>query len=420
MKQSHNPQDYIFCLGKSFDFGWNAYITPRAVFESEDCMYDQHLPDIVKGWGQEMEGVFSCDQEMPPQAMHDDLIAQGFAYSPEFALFMSTHGCEEVFTPPSESAQNIGVAAEDKIHFLMISTGYVESQSVGVLLVRHVHGFDTGEEAHKHFSKVVKIIVERAHAEHRGYHLKDCCKAFEKSNPDADFCKKCGNRLKMEEACHDDLMNYVEGLLPGSLDSLSDGWETFREHGWEVPADMVPGRMAIIYHFRPVIEGVEDDEAPSHYCNEFSYSDIGMGSKPKPVNRKTKEVAPGVHQVSASGSVFAAPVATIVPANTNFHIGTNPCVNIPTQPAKIGTDECKKFIADLVLANPGLVAKEFSPADPQAEQMASVPKNWSRTSKSKDGKLSVREFDCKPLDDQLRAYVYDDGTKIVKVEIDGE
>jgi hypothetical protein len=273
-----------------------------------------------------------------------------------------------------------------------------------------VDGFDTGEEAHKDFSRVVKIIVEEERKWQRGYQLKECCKASEKKEPDADFCKKCGNRLKGMEACHEDLIDYVNGLLPGSLDSLSEGWETFRRHGWEVPADMVPGRMAIIHHFRPVIEGMEDEDAPSHYINEFSYSDIGMGSKPKPVTRTTTEVAPGVHQVSTSGSIFAAPAS--VPT-ANFHIGMVACTNIPKQSGNANTDECKDFIAELVSTNPWPAGMQLSPA-------ASVAKNWSRTSKGKVGAFYVREFKCKPLGDQLRAVVTDDGTKIVKVEIETE
>jgi hypothetical protein len=423
MRLSKNPEDYIFCVGKMMD-GWGAMITPAKYFEKEGYAYDQHLPVHVEGWGQEMEGWFSCEEEKPSAAMHDDLIAQGFVYSAEFATFMSVHGFEEIFNPPvGASLSVVSEAQSDKIHFLMISTGYVESQSVGMLLVRHRGGFFTGEEVVKDFSRVVKIVVEEGRQHSRAYSLKACCKAVEQANPDAEFCQKCGTRIRAEEADHQDLRDYVDGLLPGSLDSLGQDWETFDENGWEVPAQMVPGRMVLVHHFHPVIEGVEDEEKSEHYYNEYSYSDIGMGPKVKKqisaIPRESVEVAPGVHQVTTSGSIFAAPVGAA--GNQNFVIGTTACVNVPSVPSgKIGTDECKQFIVDLILANPGLVAKEFSPVDAGAEQLATIPKNWSRTSKGKVGTRSLREFDCKPLDDQLRASIWDDGTKIIQVEIQGE
>lgn len=36
------------------------------------------------------------------------------------------------------------------------------------------------------------------------------------------------------------------------------------------------------------------------------------------------------------------------------------------------------------------------------------------------GGLTKRSFDCRPYDSQLRAYVYDDGEKIVKINVQGE
>jgi hypothetical protein len=34
--------------------------------------------------------------------------------------------------------------------------------------------------------------------------------------------------------------------------------------------------------------------------------------------------------------------------------------------------------------------------------------------------ITLRTFDCRPFDDQLRAYVWDNGTDILKVKISGE
>jgi hypothetical protein len=57
-------------------------------------------------------------------------------------------------------------------------------------------------------------------------------------------------------------------------------------------------------------------------------------------------------------------------------------------------------------------------------------KNWKRIEKEKahgpfswgdpPGAKWRRGFDCRPFDDQLRAYVWDDGNQIIKVQIMGE
>lgn len=130
--------------------------------------------------------------------------------------------------------------------------------------------------------------------------------------------------------------------------------------------------------------------------------------------RTVTEVSPGVYQTSSSFSIFAAGAALMA-------IGGKSCPNVPPLPiGKIGTDECKKLIVDLIKVNPGMVAKEFTGDGKQEEMLASIEKNWVRTGKRKDGKNNVRDFDCKPLDDQLRAYVTDNGTNVIRVEIQGE
>ena len=84
----------------------------------------------------------------------------------------------------------------------------------------------------------------------------------------------------------------------------------------------------------------------------------------------------------------------------------------------IRTKDCKKAIVDYIKENAGCVSSQFVP--PEDEGPAQLISNWKRTAKSKENTETVREFNCVPYDDQLRAYVYDNGLKIVRIEILGE
>lgn len=98
----------------------------------------------------------------------------------------------------------------------------------------------------------------------------------------------------------------------------------------------------------------------------------------------------------------------------------------------ITTAECKKAIVDWVKLHPGYVSKQFDP--PESEADARLEKNWKRIWKQKCNERMVlansrlnlkigmweRGFDCKPYDDQLRAYTYDDGEQIIHIVVQGE
>jgi hypothetical protein len=91
----------------------------------------------------------------------------------------------------------------------------------------------------------------------------------------------------------------------------------------------------------------------------------------------------------------------------------------------ISTEVCKEAIIAFVETNQAKLAKEFIP--PVDMSPALLVKNWKRTYKAKVGKYSdypqgtiERTFDCKPYDDQLRGYTYDNGTEIIAVEVMGE
>jgi len=91
---------------------------------------------------------------------------------------------------------------------------------------------------------------------------------------------------------------------------------------------------------------------------------------------------------------------------------------------KISTETCKKAIVEFVKNNNGYISNLFA-GDKVDESLACKESNWKREIKrtcdfgTHVGK-TVREFDCRPFDSQLRAYVYDDGKEIIALEILGE
>jgi|LauGreDrversion4_2_1035121.scaffolds.fasta_scaffold643891_1 hypothetical protein len=94
---------------------------------------------------------------------------------------------------------------------------------------------------------------------------------------------------------------------------------------------------------------------------------------------------------------------------------------------KIDTNQCKEAIVKFIQDNPGHVAKQFVPEEDEGPSQKIS--NWKRMNKrlvspfeSKEypGSKYIREFDCVPYDDQLRARVYDDGSKILHVVIESE
>lgn len=85
----------------------------------------------------------------------------------------------------------------------------------------------------------------------------------------------------------------------------------------------------------------------------------------------------------------------------------------------IATADCKAEIVKIVIANPSIVEDQF--VDGESADPAKLVKNWKRMAKEKmDDGNTMRIFDCAPYDDQLRAYVIDNGSKIISVDICGE
>lgn len=91
---------------------------------------------------------------------------------------------------------------------------------------------------------------------------------------------------------------------------------------------------------------------------------------------------------------------------------------------KITTEMCKQAIVEYLKQHPGLVSHEFGEDyNDDFEADAILEKNWKRFEKRKDyfdETVTVRGFDCRPYDDQLRGYVSERNNEIIKVEVVGE
>jgi hypothetical protein len=90
---------------------------------------------------------------------------------------------------------------------------------------------------------------------------------------------------------------------------------------------------------------------------------------------------------------------------------------------KLTTDICKGLIVKKVKLYIDKIGNEFVPPLNRNELMpACEVKCWKRMYKEHQDHTWTRAFDCKPYDDQLRAYVVSDDTdtEVLKVEIQTE
>ena len=150
------------------------------------------------------------------------------------------------------------------IKYLLLSTGYVESQALGSVLISHDEGFATAEEAIVDFSTVLKGYVEKGERQAVEWNRTwdKCCKKSIEKDAAVAFCSKCGKRLVQEQICHSDLVHAFSDIEGGTLDGFGEGWEFFRKYGWNVPSfDHTAGQMAVVTDFRPVVSGLEDEDA---------------------------------------------------------------------------------------------------------------------------------------------------------------
>ena len=87
---------------------------------------------------------------------------------------------------------------------------------------------------------------------------------------------------------------------------------------------------------------------------------------------------------------------------------------------KIKSADCKQVIVDYCKTHTKELSNEFVP--PVSMIPSFSISNWKRRDKQKEGATIVRDFDCLPYEDQLRAYVTTDekDEKILSVEVQGE
>jgi len=86
----------------------------------------------------------------------------------------------------------------------------------------------------------------------------------------------------------------------------------------------------------------------------------------------------------------------------------------------MNTAECKELIVKWCQQNEDFVCNEFSPKLTHSQFLLSTKEtNWKRISKTKDSYGIERVFDCKPFDDQLRAYAVELNGKVT-ISVQGE
>lgn len=87
------------------------------------------------------------------------------------------------------------------------------------------------------------------------------------------------------------------------------------------------------------------------------------------------------------------------------------------------TERLRSVIALFAKSSAAHITAQFVPPSPEAAAAATVAANWRRITKQclPNGCIE-RVFDCRPLDDQLRATVITDSrdTAVLSVSIEGE
>jgi len=150
----------------------------------------------------------------------------------------------------------------------ILNSGYVESGSIGSLVVSH--NFDSVEEAEEetwqeawetsfnHFSSAFLTAAKL----HNGIYVKDldwarnissCCEK-QLDDEGASFCQKCGTALRkyrVKEVDKDRMLDMVTDFLATTINSTndtwgSDYWELFSSIGWNVGFAVNPGIVSFV------------------------------------------------------------------------------------------------------------------------------------------------------------------------------
>jgi len=117
-----------------------------------------------------------------------------------------------------------------KVHTLIMTAGYVESNKNASVIAYNSRGFNSVEEAMKDFA----TALVQSELEERDYRVKnpwrDCCK--EALGNEAKFCAECGSKLTMPEYDFEDYMNIIYSFFVGENDRCGDMWEYLTHRSW--------------------------------------------------------------------------------------------------------------------------------------------------------------------------------------------
>ena len=88
----------------------------------------------------------------------------------------------------------------------------------------------------------------------------------------------------------------------------------------------------------------------------------------------------------------------------------------------ISSQDCKEAIIEFCKMNKQYICSQFIPQlNEELFILTTLTKNWKRETKEiRDDGITIRMFDCRPFDDQLRAYVKSNDNVIFQVEVIGE
>ncbi len=134
--------------------------------------------------------------------------------------------------------------ARGRYRIVMMSCGYVESNTTSWLIFSTHEGvFVTAAEATMElaldlFAKYEEDVMSMQYVYH-----KDCCKAEIAKSLEAEYCSKCGTRVKAKEFDPEEFMQYVKGLHRTDCDGYGEAEATANRSFafWPFRADDILG-----------------------------------------------------------------------------------------------------------------------------------------------------------------------------------
>ena len=118
----------------------------------------------------------------------------------------------------------------EKVHWLALRTGYVESNSNSVCMLYNNHGFNSLQEA---LEDIALAYLESAKREYLYGHTRNhCCRKPAKEN--TNFCSTCGLKIKTfdDSLTFDNIQDDFEHYINGICDDTYTLWEALEGHNW--------------------------------------------------------------------------------------------------------------------------------------------------------------------------------------------